>query len=150
MAKITRDPILGQTVALDPGEKVLARFAPDAATYWRSHGVMAVVAGALAGLALHFGGNPYPWTGPFAAVLAIGVRAFYLRSEALAEVWQLTNRRLIGPGGRVAPLSSLKIARPFLGAVQLVMASGDKHLIKYQASAAATVAAIDKARGAGR
>jgi hypothetical protein len=34
--------------------------------------------------------------------------------------------------------------------VQLVMAGGDKHLIKYQASAAATVALIEKAKGGTR
>jgi hypothetical protein len=85
-----------------------------------------------------------------AAVLAIGLRAAYLKSEALAEDWKLTNRRLIGPGGRIVPLSSLKLARPFLGAVQLVTQGGDKHLIKYQANPAATVAAIEQAKAGKR
>lgn len=146
MAEITRDPILGRKVDLEPGEKLLASFRPDPATYWRANGIMAIAASAIAGAALQWGGNPYPWTGPLAAVLAIGARALYLKSEALAEEWKLTNRRLIGPGGRVASLSGLKDVRPFFGAVQLVGAS-DKHLIKYQANAAATVAAINKARG---
>lgn len=146
MAKITRDPILGQTVALDQGEKLIASFRPDAAVYWRSNGILAVAASLVAGLALQLGGNPYPWTGPLAAVLAIGFRALYLKSEVLAEEWQLTNRRLIGPGGRIAPLSGLKDVRGFFGAVQLVT-QGDKHLMKYQADAAATIAAINKARG---
>lgn len=146
MAEITRDTILGRKVDLEPGEKLLASFRPDPATYWRTNGIMAIAASAIAGAALQWGGNPYPWTGPLAAVLAIGARAMYLKSEALAEEWQLTNRRLIGPGGRVASLSGLKDVRPFFGAVQLVGAS-DKHLIKYQGDAAATVAAINKARG---
>lgn len=146
MAEITRDPILGREVNLDPGEKLLAVFRPDAGVYWRSNGILAVIAGAVAGAALVYGGNPAPWVGPVAAVLAIGLRAAYLRSEALTEEWKLTNRRLIGPGGRVAPLSSLKEVRSFFGAVQLVTGS-DKHLMKYQADPAAVIAAINKARG---
>ena len=149
MSEITRDPILGQKVNLDPGEKLLAVFRPDAAVYWRSNGIMALVAGVIAGAALAFGGNAAPWVGPVAAALAIGFRAAYLKSEALAEEWKLTNRRLIGPGGRVAALSSLKEVRSFLGAVQLVTAS-DKYLLKYHADPAATIAAIDTARGATR
>lgn len=147
MSEITRDPILGREVHLAPDEALLAVFRPDPGTYWRSNGIMAVVAGAVAGAALLWGGNPAPWVGPVAAVLAIGLRAAYLRSEVMAEEWKLTTRRLIGPGGRVAPLSSLKEARPFFGAVQLVTGS-DKHLLKYQADPAAVIAAIEKAKGA--
>lgn len=150
MPEITRDSIHGVTVPLDPNETLIATLRADPASYWRSNGVMALVAGVIAGAALVYGGNPAPWVGPVAAVLAIGLRAVYLKSEALSDEWRLTNRRLLGPGGRIAPLSSLKLARPFLGAVQLVMAGGDKHLIKYQADAAATVAAIHAAKaGAG-
>ena len=148
MSKITRDPILGREVHLDTDESLLAVFRPDPRTYWRSNAIMAVAAGGVAGAALLYGGNPAPWVGPLAAILAIGLRAAYLRSEALAEEWKLTTRRLIGPGGRIAPLTSLKSARPFFGAVQLVMVSGDKHLLKYQADPAAVIAAIDKAKGA--
>lgn len=146
MSKITRDPILGREIALDPGEKLLAVFRPDAGVYWRTNGIMAVLAGAIAGAALAYGGNAAPWVGPIAAVLAIGLRAAYLKSEALAEEWKLTNRRLIGPGGRVASLSGLKEVRAFFGAVQLVGAS-DKYLMKYHADPAATIAAIEKAKG---
>ena len=64
----------------------------------------------------------------------------------MAEIWRLTNRRLLGPAGRIVPLSSLKLARPFFGAVQLVTQTGDKHLIKYQADVAETLARIDAAR----
>lgn len=146
MSKITRDSMYGQVVALDPNETLIATFRADLPTYWKSHAIMALIAGVVAGVALVYGGNPAPWVGPVAAVLAIGLRAAYLKSEVLAEEWRLTNRRLLGPGGRIAPLSSLKLARPFLGAVQLVMAGGDKHLIKYQADAGATVAAIMAAK----
>ncbi len=146
MSKITHDSMFGQVVSLDPNETLLATFRADLPTYWKSHAIMALIAGILAGIALVYGGNPAPWVGPVAAVLAIALRAAYLKSEVLAEDWRLTNRRLLGPGGRIAPLTSLKLARPFLGAVQLVMAGGDKHLIKYQADTAATVAAITAAK----
>ena len=146
MSKIIQDSMYGQVIALDPNETLIATFRADLPTYWKSHAIMALIAGVVAGVALAYGGNPAPWVGPVAAVLAIGLRAAYLKSEVLAEEWRLTSRRLLGPGGRIAPLSSLKLARPFLGAVQLVMAGGDKHLIKYQADAAATVAAIMAAK----
>ena len=63
-------------------------------------------------------------------------------------MWRLTNRRLLGPAGRIVPLSSLKEVRPFFGAVQLITQGGDKHLVKYQLDAAGVVAAITKAKGA--
>jgi hypothetical protein len=71
-------------------------------------------------------------------VLAIGARAAYLASEALAEVWRLTDRRLLGPGGRAIALAQVRSAKPFLGSVQITTTSGDRHLIKYQAAPAAT------------
>ena len=146
MSKIIPDPIYGQKVELDAHEPLLATFRADLPTYWRSHAIIALVAGVVAGVALIYGGNPAPWVGPVAAVLAIGARAAYLKSEVVADEWRLTNRRLLGPGGRIVPLSSLKVARPFFGAVQLVTASGDKHLIKYQADPAATITAIEAAK----
>jgi hypothetical protein len=79
-------------------------------------------------------------------VLAIGARAAYLASEALAEVWRLTDRRLLGPGGRSIPLAQIRSARAFLGAVQITTTAGDRHLIKYQADPAATVARIMEGR----
>lgn len=146
MAEITRDSIHGLHVDLDSDEVLQANLAPDPAAFWRSNGLMALVLGVVAGAILVYQGNPDPWVGPLAAALAIGARAAYIRSEAMADVWRLTNRRLLGPGGRIVPLSSLRLARPFLGAVQLVTHSGDKHLIKYQADAAATAAMIDGVR----
>ena len=65
-------------------------------------------------------------------------RAAYLASEALAETWRLTDRRLLGPGGRAIPLAQVQSARAFLGSVQVTTTSGDRHLIKYQADPAAT------------
>ena len=145
-SEITRDSIHGMHVALEPDETLVATLSPDLATFWRSNAILALAGGVVAGAALVYVGNPSPWVGPVAAVLSIGARAAYLRSEAMAEIWRLTNRRLLGPAGRIVPLSSLKLARPFFGAVQLVTQTGDKHLIKYQADVAETLARIDAAR----
>ncbi len=142
MARIEPDPILGTVTPLQDGETVLAEFRADRLAYWRGHLILAVVLGAAAGLFLMWQGNPYPVAGPFGAVLAIGARAAYLASEALAEVWRLTDRRLLGPGGRAIQRGQIVSARPFLGAVQVTTASGDRHLIKYQADPAATAARI--------
>ena len=131
----------------EPGETLLAEFRADRSAYIRGHLVMAAVLGAVAGAALVATGNPAPWAGPVGAILAIGIRGWYLASEVLGMRWQLTDRRIVLPGGRAFRLPDLVAVRPFLGDVQLVTHQGDKHLIKYQPDAAATVAAIDKARG---
>jgi hypothetical protein len=142
MARIEPDPILGQSAPLQAGETLVAEFHANRIAYWRSHLIMAVVLGTTAGLFLLWQGNPYPVAGPFGAVLAIGARAAYLASEALTEVWRLTDRRLLGPGGRSIPLAQIRAARPFLGAVQITATTGDRHLIRYQADPAATASRI--------
>jgi hypothetical protein len=142
MARIERDPILGTDTPLQDGETLVAEFAADRMAYWRGHLILAVVLGTAAGLFLMILGNPYPVAGPFGAILAIGARAGFLASEALAETWRLTNRRLLGPGGRAIPLAQVQSARAFLGAVQITTKTGDRHQIKYQADPAATAARI--------
>ena len=147
MARIEPDSVMGHAAPLLDGEKVVQEFRPDRTAYWRAHLVMAVCLGIFAGLGLLWQGNPYPVVGPVAAVLAIGLRAAYVASEAMAEVWRLTDRRLLGPAGRIVPLPQLQAARPFLGAVQVVTTTGDKHLIKYQADPAATAKRLAAAGG---
>jgi hypothetical protein len=146
MARIEPDPILGTVTTLQTGETVVAAFRADKAAYWRGHLILAVVLGTAAGLFLMWQGNPYPVAGPVGAVLAIGARAAFLASEALAETWQLTDRRLLGPGGRAIPLAQVQSARPVLGSVQITTTSGDRHLIKYQADPAATATRITQRR----
>lgn len=146
MARIEPDSILGAVTPLQQGETLVAEFRADRTAYWRGHLIMAVVLGATAGLFLMWQGNPYPVAGPFGAVLAIGARAAYLASEALTETWRLTDRRLLGPGGRTVPLAQIRSARPFLGAVQITTSTGDRHLIKYQADPAATATRIMESR----
>lgn len=146
MAKISPDPLLRRDLPLDSDERLLAEWRADPVTYWKNHLILAVILGFLAGLVLVWLGNPFPWTGPVAAVLAIFARAFYLRSEALGDSWRLTQRRLLGPGGREISLRAIKEVRPFLGDAQIVTHSGDKHLMKYLADARAVIARIDEAR----
>jgi hypothetical protein len=146
MARIEPDSIHGLPVPLQDGEALVAEFRADRVAYWRSHLIMAVVLGIAAGLFLMWQGNPYPVAGPLGAVLAIGARAAYLASEALSDVWRLTDRRLLGPGGRAIPLAQIRSARPVLGAVQVTTTTGDRHLIKYLADPAATAARITPRR----
>jgi hypothetical protein len=120
----------------------MMEFRPSPAAYHRAHAIMALVGGVAAGIALILLGNANPWVGPVAALLAIGIRAAYLRSEALAEVWTLTPTHLTGPGGRAIPRAQIVRARAFLGAVQIVTATGDKHLIRYLPDPAAAARAI--------
>lgn len=117
-------------------------FRPSPTAYWRAHGLMALAGSIAAGLVLIALGNPDPWVGPIGAVLAIGLRAAYLRSEAMADIWTLTPTHLIGPAGRSIPRAQIALVRPLLGAVQVVTTAGDKHLIRYLPDPAAAARAI--------
>ena len=132
----------------EPGEALLAEFRADRVVYWRGHLIMAVLGGALAGLVLMAMDNGTPWVGPVGAALAVAVRGAYLASEVLGLRWQLTDRRLVLPGGRAFRLRDIVTVRKFLGDVQVITRQGDKHLIKYQPDAAGVIAAIDRARAA--
>ena len=149
MSDLVRDSVLGGEAPLQDGETVLAEFPADPAAYWRAHGILAVAGGAGAGAVLLAMGDANPWVGPLGAVLAVAARAAYLRSEALAARWRLTDRRLLGPGLRSVPRASIATARRFLGDVQVVTISGDKHLMKYMADAAAVAVTIRRASTAG-
>lgn len=127
-------------------QRQIAEFRPDPATYWRNNAILALVLGLLAGAVLLAIGNPFPWAGPLAAVLAIGFRAWFLRSEVMGEVWRLGPEALTGPGGRALPLAQFAATRVMPGQVQIVTTGGDKHLIRYLADAPAAKAAIDRAR----
>lgn len=132
------------------GETPLREIRPDPATYWRDHAAMAAAA-AVAGLVILLLVRPeHWWVGPVAAVLAIALRGTYLASDTLRQVWILTPTRLIGPGARVVSLASLTTVRRLLGDVQVITASGDKHLMKHVADAPAVVAAILDARDSRR
>ncbi len=131
---------------LDRGERVLARFRGERGTYIREHVMLAALGAVGATLVLKLIGNPYPWTGPVGAVLAIGLRGFYVAGEQLGHVWTLTDRRLIGPAGRAIPLARITAVNTILSAAQVVTDSGDKFLIKYQADPKSTRAGIEAAQ----
>ncbi|MEY4697486.1 MAG: hypothetical protein RIT14_1914, partial [Pseudomonadota bacterium] len=75
-------------------------------------------------------------------VLAVGIRAAWLRSQAMAAIWTLTPSHLRGPAGRAIPRADIAHVRPGFGAVQIVTTAGDKHLIRYLPDPAAVARAI--------
>lgn len=132
---------------LDPGEKLLEELRPDPRRYWRDHGIMALGLMALAGGFLWLIDSAYPAIGSLGAILAVAVRATYLKSETLGMVWTLTDRRLILPGGvRSVALLEIDRIRTLLGDVQVITRSGDKHLMKHLADGPAAVARVTAAR----
>ncbi len=123
-----------------------ARFAPDRSTYLQSHVTLALLAMPAAMILLWLTGTPHVWTGAVGALAAVAARGWYLMSEELGHVWEMTGDALHGPAQRHVPLTDLARVRRIGSAVQLVTRSGDKHLIKFQADPAAVVARIDAAR----
>jgi hypothetical protein len=134
---------------LEDGERVVTRFHPDRATYWRDHAWLAVAAMALGMAVLWALGNPHVWTGAVGGLAAIAVRAFYVASDEMQARWDLTDRRLLGPQTRAVRLAEIATVRRLGSAVQVVTQCGDKHLIKYQADGPATRARIERAMAGG-
>ena len=133
---------------LAEGETVVAEFAPDRATYWRDQAWMAAL-GMAGGMAVLWAiGNPHVWTGAVGGLAAVGIRSWYLLSEEMAVRWVLTENRLLGPNGRKVRIGEIARLRSLGSAVQVITASGDKHLLKYQADRDATLAQLRRA-GAG-
>jgi hypothetical protein len=131
-------------------------FRADRGAYLRTNAWLA--AGAMAaGMAILWAmGNPHVWTGAVGGLAAIALRAWYVSDEELALEWRLTPTHLEGPAlrsedgvpaWRVA-LADIAQARTMGSFVQVVTASGDKHLMKYLADPAGTAARIDAARRA--
>jgi hypothetical protein len=146
------DPISTRTAFVpatepEPGERVVAAFPADRATYWRENAWLAAIAMA-GGMGILWGiGNEHVWTGAVGGLFAIAVRAFYLASDETKMRWDLTNRRLLGPGARVIALENIKAVNTLFSAVQVVTVTGDKHLLKYQPDARATKARIEAELG---
>lgn len=149
--KISRDSLMGRDAPeLDPGERIEAAFAPDRATYWRDNAFLAGVGAiGIMGMMIVLQ-NPHVVIGTLGAGAAVVARAAWLASETLGHRWELTDRRLIGPGGRMVMLLEVETARRLMGDVQVVTRGGDKHLIKHMADAPGVVAAILRARDARR
>lgn len=126
------------------GETVVERFTADRATYIRDHVIMGVLGSIGTMIVLYFMGEVW-WVGAPAAIAAISVRGFYLASDDMAAQWDLTEGRLLGPQGRIVPLSQIKALRGLGSAVQIITKGGDKHLMKYLADKPATRARIEAA-----
>lgn len=132
---------------LGAGERVIASFAADRATYWRENAWLAAIAMA-GGMGILWAlGNEHVWTGAIGGLVAIAVRSLYLSSDETGMRWDLTDRRLLGPGTRIIALDTITAVNTVFSAVQVVTATGDKHLLKYQPDAKATKARIDAERG---
>jgi hypothetical protein len=145
------DPILAPqsgdtTFELDAGEKVLLEIRSDRATYWRDHGVMAILGMVGAGVVLMLIDSPHVAIGSLGAVLALIVRGLWLYSEQMKFLWVLTNIRLVGPGGRSIYLLELETIRRLFGDIQIITKTGDKFLIKHVLGSDAVVAQINAAR----
>ncbi|ANB34140.1 hypothetical protein JMM63_19265 [Rhodovulum sulfidophilum] len=131
---------------LEDGETVQIQFRADRGAYLKAHAIIAVLAGIGATVLLAATGNPYPWAGIVAAVLAIAVRGAFLMSDELGTRWVLTDRALLGPGGRRVRLSSIARVRTIGAATQVITLGGDKHLIKFLADPAGVKTRIEAAR----
>ncbi|NRB16821.1 MAG: hypothetical protein HRU33_04375 [Rhodobacteraceae bacterium] len=125
---------------------VLTTFHPDRSAYIRSHAWIAALAMGAGMMILWVMGNPHVWTGAIGGLAAIILRGWYLASEDLTAVWTLTDTHLTGPAERNIPLAQIARVRTMGSYVQVVTKSGDKHLIKYQADPAATLATIERTR----
>ncbi|TCK99336.1 hypothetical protein BXY66_3838 [Shimia isoporae] len=135
---------------LNMDETVLQSFTADRMTYIRSSAWLAAGAMAFGMIALWAMGNPHVWTGAVGGLAAIAVRTAYLMSEELAARWDLTNQRVLGPGTKAIRLGEIKELNTLGSVVQIVTHSGDKHLIKFQADPAKTIAAIQSSQAGGQ
>lgn len=138
------------TQPLDDGEERLASLVPDRQTYIRDHAWIAAIAMAAGMAILWWLGNGDIWAGAVGGLAAIALRGWYMASEELKTRWDLTDRRLLGPGGRAVGLKEIKEINTLVSAVQVVTRFGGKHLIKYQRDAKATKALIERVMAGGR
>ncbi|MCK8483442.1 hypothetical protein MUY21_05275 [Aliiroseovarius sp. S2029] len=132
---------------LEPGERLIDSFSGNLTTYVKEHVLLAALGSVLMSGILIYMGNPHAWAGVVGSVAAIAVRGVYVAREQLGFTWYLTNRRLIGPGGRTILLENIEKVNVIFSAAQVVSRTGDKYMMKYQADTKATQAAIDRARG---
>jgi hypothetical protein len=127
-------------------------FRADRGAYLRTNAWLAAAAMA-GGMAILWAlGNPHVWTGALGGLAAIALRAWYASDEELALSWRLTSTHLVGPSlpteapaWRVA-LADVARVRTMGSFVQVVTASGDKHLMKYLPHPGEAASRIDAAR----
>jgi len=146
VTELPRDTVMGVTTPLAPGEALLQTWRGDARVYLAATVRLAAILALGVGVVLYAIGNGDILVGALGAVLAIGARGWFLASEALAFEWRLTDRRLLGPGGKEAALPDITRLRMLFGDVQVVTRQGDKHLIRHMARPQAVIAAIESAK----
>ncbi len=133
-------------------EEARAIFRPDRDRYIRDHLWLAAIGMVGATGVLWALGDPSYWIGAVAALLAVGVRGWYLASEELGRSWVLTPAalRAVSPEGehqRSVALSDIERVRTLGSAVQIITRGGDKMLLKYMADGARARARIAAAAG---
>lgn len=126
--------------------RLTARFTSDRAAYIRTHMWLAALGMGGAMALLWLMNSPHIWTGAPAGLAAIAIRGWYLASEELGAFWQIDGEILSGPGGRMIALGDIETLRTMGSFVQIITQTGDKHLIKYQADPADTIARIEAAK----
>lgn len=120
------------TQTLADNETLIAQFSGNPTTYIKEHVMLAALGAVGATAVLMAMGNPHAWTGAVGALLAIAVRGVYVYSEAVGQVWQLTDKRLLSPAGMSLNRADITDVRTIISAAQVITRSGDKYLIKYQ------------------
>ena len=134
---------------MNNSDNIILKITASRDAYNREHVVLFFIGAALMYGVLWAIGNPFPWTGIVGAIFAIFIRWWYVASEALDVVWELSKTHLTGPAERSIPLSSIKEARTLFSAVQVITHTGDKYMLKYLADTEGTVSAILAARDEG-
>lgn len=129
-----------------PNETVLLEIRPDRRVYNLEHAILAVMGAGLMYGVLVYVGNPFPWTGIVGSFIAIFIRWIYVASEAMDNVWILTEKRLYGPSERSIPLAAIDQARKLFTATQIITDDGEKYMIKYLPTPKETAAKILAAR----
>lgn len=129
-----------------PTETTVLEIRPDKSVYNREHIVIALLGAAIMYGALMYVGNPFPWTGIIGSFIAIFIRWIYVASEAMDNVWILTDKRLHGPAERSIPLGTIDQARSLFSATQIIADDGEKYMIKYLAAPKETAEKILAAR----
>jgi len=134
------------TPTLADSETLIARFSGHPGTYIKEHVMLAAIGAVGATGVLMATGNPHAWTGAVGALLAIAIRGVYVYSEAVGQIWQLTDKRLLSPTGMTIPRSEISDVRTIISAAQVVTVTGDKYLIKYQPDPKAVAETIKTGR----
>ena len=119
-------------VPLTKGEELIHSFLPCPTVFRRQHirlGIGAMLAGTAVLWLLR---NPYFWAGAMIGMTAIAAYGLLVARHELSERWDLTDRRLLGPGQRIVPLSDISQLRARGTTVQVLTHSGDRHMLKYQ------------------